>query len=58
MGRRGVRVHAMPTHPAPAHGKSTVSALPADGIFIAVIVGLYAVTRWLTWALSRLGGVE
>jgi hypothetical protein len=29
-----------------------------DVIFILLIAGLYAVTHWLTWALSRLGGVE
>jgi hypothetical protein len=29
-----------------------------DLIFILIIVALYAVTHWLTWALSRLGGVE
>jgi hypothetical protein len=29
-----------------------------DFVFILVIVALYAGTHWLTWALSRLGGVE
>lgn len=29
-----------------------------DVIFILIIVALYAGTHWLTWALSRLGGVE
>jgi hypothetical protein len=29
-----------------------------DLIFILIIVGLYAGTHWLIWALSRLGGVE
>ena len=29
-----------------------------DLIFILIIVALYAATYWLTWALSRLGGVE
>jgi hypothetical protein len=29
-----------------------------DIAFILIIVGLYAATHWLTWALSRLGGVE
>jgi hypothetical protein len=29
-----------------------------DLIFILIIVALYAATHWLTWALSRLGGVE
>jgi hypothetical protein len=29
-----------------------------DVIFILIIVALYAVTHWLAWALSRLGGVE
>jgi len=29
-----------------------------DIVFILVIVALYAVTHWLIWALSRLGGVE
>jgi hypothetical protein len=29
-----------------------------DLIFILIIVALYAVTHWLTWALSRLRGVE
>ncbi len=39
-------------------GTLTVSALAFDGIFLLTLVGLYAVTHWLTWALSRLGGVE
>jgi|tagenome__1003787_1003787.scaffolds.fasta_scaffold20608173_2 hypothetical protein len=29
-----------------------------DLIFILIIAVLYAATHWLTWALSRLGGVE
>ena len=29
-----------------------------DLVFILIIVGLYAATHWLIWALSRLGGVE
>jgi len=29
-----------------------------DLIFILIIIALYATTHWLTWALSRLGGVE
>ena len=29
-----------------------------DFIFLAVIVGLYAVTHGLVWALSRLGDFE
>jgi hypothetical protein len=29
-----------------------------DVIFILILVGLYAGTHWLTWALSRLGGAE
>jgi hypothetical protein len=29
-----------------------------DIVFILIIVALYAVTHWLIWALSRLGGVE
>ncbi len=29
-----------------------------DVIFILLILGLYAVTHWLVWALSRLGGLE
>ena len=29
-----------------------------DIVFVLIIVALYAVTHWLTWALSRLGGVE
>jgi hypothetical protein len=29
-----------------------------DVIFILIIAVLYVATHWLTWALSRLGGVE
>jgi hypothetical protein len=29
-----------------------------DVIFILLIIGLYAVTHWVTAAISRLGGVE
>jgi HAMP domain-containing protein len=29
-----------------------------DAIFILIIVGLYAVTHWVTRALSKLGSVE
>jgi hypothetical protein len=29
-----------------------------DVIFILIVIALYAATHWLTWALSRLGGVE
>lgn len=29
-----------------------------DVIFILLLGALYATTHWLTWALSRLGGVE
>ncbi len=29
-----------------------------DLIYILILVGLYAATHWLIWALSRLGGVE
>jgi hypothetical protein len=29
-----------------------------DVIFVLLILGLYAVTHWLIWALSRLGGLE
>jgi hypothetical protein len=32
--------------------------LGVDLIFILIVVALYAVTHWLVWALSRLGGVE
>ena len=31
---------------------------PVDLVFILIIAVLYAATHWLTWALSRLGGVE
>lgn len=27
-----------------------------DIVFILVIAGLYAVSHWVVWALSRLGG--
>ena len=27
-----------------------------DIVFILVVVGLYAVSHWITWAISRLGG--
>jgi hypothetical protein len=29
-----------------------------DAVFIAIVVTLYAVTRWLVWAVSRLRDVE
>jgi hypothetical protein len=29
-----------------------------DVAFVLVGVALYAITRWLIWAMSRLGGVE
>jgi hypothetical protein len=29
-----------------------------DAVFIAIVVALYAVTRWLVWAISRLGDAE
>ena len=29
-----------------------------DLVFIVIIFALYGATHWLTWALSRLGGVE
>lgn len=29
-----------------------------DAVFLLLIVGLYASTRWLVWAISRLGGRE
>jgi hypothetical protein len=29
-----------------------------DAVFIAILIGLYAVTHWVAWAISRLGGVE
>jgi len=29
-----------------------------DLVFILIIAVLYGATHWLTWALSRLGGVE
>jgi hypothetical protein len=29
-----------------------------DLIFVLIIVALYAVTYWVTWAISRLGDIE
>jgi hypothetical protein len=29
-----------------------------DVVFVLVIIALYAITHWLIWAISRLGGVE
>jgi hypothetical protein len=29
-----------------------------DAVFVVIIIGLYAVTHWVAWAISRLGGVE
>jgi hypothetical protein len=29
-----------------------------DVVFILGIVALYAVTHWITWAISRLGGAR
>jgi hypothetical protein len=29
-----------------------------DLVFILIMVALYGITHWLTWGLSRLGGVE
>ena len=29
-----------------------------DVVFVLIIVALYAVTHWVTWAISRLGGLE
>jgi hypothetical protein len=29
-----------------------------DALYLLLIVALYAVTRWLVWAIARLGGVE
>ncbi len=29
-----------------------------DGLFLLLIVALYAATHWLVWALSRLGSHE
>jgi hypothetical protein len=37
---------------------NAVSAIALDGLFILLIAGLYAVTHWLVWVLSRLGGIE
>jgi hypothetical protein len=35
-----------------------MSSIAFDGLFILIIAALYAVTHWLVWALSRLGGIE
>jgi len=29
-----------------------------DIVFILIIIALYAITHWVVWAVSRLGGVE
>jgi hypothetical protein len=29
-----------------------------DVIYVLLLITLYAVTRWLVWAIARLGGVE
>jgi hypothetical protein len=29
-----------------------------DLVFVLLLVALYALTRWLIWAITRLGGVE
>jgi hypothetical protein len=29
-----------------------------DALFLLLIVAVYALTRWLVWAVARLGGVE
>jgi hypothetical protein len=29
-----------------------------DFVFIAVVAALYAVSHWVAWAISRLGGLE
>jgi hypothetical protein len=29
-----------------------------DALYILLIVAVYALTRWLVWAVARLGGVE
>lgn len=29
-----------------------------DAVFVLTIIALYAATRWLVWAIARLGGVE
>ena len=51
---------AVPTLPA-LNTSNIAFALkewPLDLVFILIIAVLYAATHWLTWALSRLGGVE
>jgi hypothetical protein len=29
-----------------------------DVAFVLIVIALYAITHWLIWAISRLGGVE
>jgi hypothetical protein len=29
-----------------------------DALYLLLIVAVYALTRWLIWAVARLGGVE
>jgi len=29
-----------------------------DALYVLLIVAIYALTRWLVWAVARLGGVE
>ena len=29
-----------------------------DAVFIIVVIAIWAVTHWLIWAVSRIGGVE
>jgi hypothetical protein len=29
-----------------------------DALYLLLIVAVYALTRWLVWAVARLGGVE
>jgi hypothetical protein len=29
-----------------------------DLVFVLLLVALYALTRWLIWAITRLGGAE
>ena len=43
---------------SPVYGVSAVGAIAFDGLFLLLIAALYAATRWLVRALSRLGGVE
>jgi hypothetical protein len=59
---RRARYLAFRSQPGEAVPAAVAQSLPGrsgvDIVFILVIAGLYAVSHWVAWAISRLGGLE